>query len=143
MTTQTSQDLRAKMTDVLLALDFIDRFPEVFDDCLVYFGEDRVQVQIGFDGDPAERLGRIASTLAIGAPFASVRKEFEGNYAKVIRDFGATAIEAWATRDRVCERVVTGTEMVEIADPDAPKLQVEREIVEWVCSPLLGASVES
>lgn len=49
-----------------------------------------------------------------------------------------------ADRDAVCERVVVGTETVEVPDPDAlaavPTIVEERELVEWRCRPVLAAS---
>ena len=38
-----------------------------------------------------------------------------------------------ASRHTVCERVVVGTEKVEVPDPNAPTITEEREIVEWHC----------
>lgn len=43
----------------------------------------------------------------------------------------------YSGREQVCERIVTGTETVEVPDPEAlkqvPKITQEREIVEWRC----------
>jgi hypothetical protein len=38
----------------------------------------------------------------------------------------------------VCERRVVGVETVEIPDPQAPMVKQTREVVEWVCAPILG-----
>lgn len=47
-------------------------------------------------------------------------------------------VELVASRGQVCERVVVGTETVEVPDPDAPKVTVERDVVEWRCAPILA-----
>jgi hypothetical protein len=42
-------------------------------------------------------------------------------------------------RDQVCERVVTGTEIVDVPAIKARRAKKEeREVVQWVCSPLLA-----
>ena len=58
------------------------------------------------------------------------------NY-EIARMFGPVKLKVITPRDQVCEKVVT-VETVELPDPDAPKVAVEREKVEWVCKPLLG-----
>ncbi|HZV74557.1 MAG TPA: hypothetical protein VFF79_12640 [Conexibacter sp.] len=45
--------------------------------------------------------------------------------------------ELCSHREAVCERVVVGTEMVTEPAPDAPMVEVEREIVEYRCPPSL------
>lgn len=52
---------------------------------------------------------------------------------------GEAYIELQVPREQVCERVVVGTETKLVADPDAPKVEVEEEIVEWVCPDALLA----
>lgn len=73
--------------------------------------------------------GRAARKLG-----ASVVKEYTDSTASVEMAFGPVTVRALAPRDVVCERVVVGTELVEVPDPDAPKVTVERDIVEWRCS---------
>jgi hypothetical protein len=46
-------------------------------------------------------------------------------------------VRAWAVRDEVCEQVVVGTETVEVPDPAAPLVTIERDVVRWECTPLL------
>jgi hypothetical protein len=45
-------------------------------------------------------------------------------------------------RDQVCERIVTGVEVVEMpaseAIPARPAQTIEREVVEWRCEPILA-----
>lgn len=53
---------------------------------------------------------------------------------------GLVGLDVFAKREKVCERVVVGTETVEIPDPDAPKITVERDVVEWKCRPILAST---
>jgi hypothetical protein len=59
-----------------------------------------------------------------------------GNF-EIRREFGPVLFKIIAPREEVCERKVVGVETVEVPDPDAPKVVVEREVVEWECRPLL------
>jgi hypothetical protein len=76
---------------------------------------------------------------------AAIRRAIGGTWEKQATDqffwirkrFGPVSLEVNAYRDQVCTRVVVGTETVEVPDPAAPKVTVEREIVRWDCSPLL------
>lgn len=63
--------------------------------------------------------------------------ETGGNF-ELRRKFGPVKFSVIAPRDDVCERRVVGVETVEIPDPAAPKVTVEREIVEWDCKPVLA-----
>jgi hypothetical protein len=61
-----------------------------------------------------------------------------GNF-ELVRDFGdAVSLKIVAPRSTVCERRVVGTETVEVPDPDAPTITVEREVVEWTCGSVLA-----
>lgn len=57
---------------------------------------------------------------------------------------GGVGVNVIAHREKVCERIVTGTrEVVEkVPAPDAPMIEVTRteEIVEYRCGPILAAS---
>lgn len=46
---------------------------------------------------------------------------------------GDSHAELYVMRDVVCERVVVATEMREVPDPNAPKIEQPFEIVDWVC----------
>lgn len=83
---------------------------------------------------------------------APIRKEYQeggDGYLDVTVPLRALQIGLTDLRDRVCDRVVTGSTTVteEIPDPDyiaaAPKVTVTREVesVEWKCQPLLSESV--
>ncbi len=87
--------------------------------------------------------GEIVRALADGAPIGTITKKVgaSGSSLFVERAFaGGIKLQHQATRDEVCERRVVGTETVEVPDPDAPLVTIEREIVEWDCKPLLGAA---
>ena len=59
------------------------------------------------------------------------------------RKIGGHDIDVFASHEAVCERVVIGTETVEVPDPSAPMVTIEREVVEWKCPPsILKAAKE-
>ena len=86
----------------------------------------------------------IVRALVDGAPIGTIDKHLGGDDDElmfVIRSFGGNVTAMYHTgREQVCTRRVVGTETVEVPDPDAPLVTVEREIVEWDCGPLLAAS---
>lgn len=80
-----------------------------------------------------------AAVRAIG----SADKEYSGDFFTAVRHFpGGIRYGVQAYREQVCERVVVGTETVEVPDPEAlaavPRVTQEREIVEWRCEPVLA-----
>lgn len=84
-------------------------------------------------------FARLALTLG------NARKSVSGSYYNVERDFGPITLQVTASRERVCERVVVGTEEVEVTEPDPEAVaalptvtRIETvEKVEWVCPPSL------
>lgn len=82
----------------------------------------------------------IVRAVADGAPIGTVTKHAVGDDALfVTRDFGNGVFLTFiADREEVCTRRVVGTETVQVPDPDAPLVTVEREIVEWDCAPILA-----
>jgi hypothetical protein len=88
----------------------------------------------------ADQFGTLAQTMGGSTKTASDK------YLGLDRKFGPHSLNLRVEREEVCERVVTGTEIVEIDDPDAPpvpKITVERDKVEWVCPPSFLALGES
>lgn len=84
----------------------------------------------------------IVRAIADGAPLGSIEKR-PGNANEellfVRRHFGHDVTVSYSTlRDEVCTRRVVGTETVRVPDPDAPLVEVVREIVEWDCAPILA-----
>jgi hypothetical protein len=63
-------------------------------------------------------------------------------FFEVARRFGPHKLSVNAYHDQVCERVVVGTEEVEVPDPETPRITVEREVVEWRCPDSILQSVE-
>lgn len=86
----------------------------------------------------------IVRAIADGAPIGTVKKEpgvgpdIE-RCMFVERSFGGgVRVTYVAKREEVCTRRVVGTETVQVPDPDAPLVTVERELVEWDCEPILA-----
>ena len=67
---------------------------------------------------------------AIGGTFV---KKSNSGYLTLSREVEGMSVEIYSSHDRVCERVVVGTETVEVLDPEAPKISVTRDVVEWKC----------
>ena len=85
--------------------------------------------------------GEIVRAIADGAPIGTITKKVGASdtILFVERAFaGGVKLQHQAARDEVCERRVVGVETVEVPDPDAPLVTIEREIVEWDCKPLLA-----
>lgn len=62
-------------------------------------------------------------------------------YFNLTRDFGAgVKVQVYTQREQVCTAKVVGTETVEIPDPDAPKITVTRDVVEWECATVIPAA---
>lgn len=89
---------------------------------------------------PAE----IVRHIAHGALIGDITKKPGTSNPEIMfidRQFGGEVeISYQASRDQVCTRRVTGVETVEVPDPDAPLVKVEREIVEWDCEPILAGA---
>lgn len=110
-----------------------------------------------FDANPdlAERVA--GKTFYVFAPpnktefarlalmLGNARKSSDSAYYNVERDFGPITLQVTASRDAVCERVVVGTETVEMTEPDPDAVaalptitrSVTIDKVEWVCPPSL------
>lgn len=76
-------------------------------------------------------------------------KSYDGDYAELMISFGpGVEVKVYASRNLVCERIVTGTTEVTktVKDPEAlkavPDVEVTEtvELVEWRCEPLLSVS---
>lgn len=139
-TTEPTVDPRAAYTAGLRALaDLLDAHPDL---PLPYEGR-LSPVQLGFHGleDPAAALAA-AARLIPGAK----RKGYDDNYFRLVGRLHGLQVELWAMREQVCERVIVGTEVREIEEPDPeavaalPKVKRTEvvEQVEWRCHPLLA-----
>lgn len=64
-----------------------------------------------------------------------------GDWMEVTRYFGDhLRLEANVRRDQVCEAVEVGRETVEVVDPNAPKITIDRPVIEWQCRPIVGVA---
>lgn len=112
--------------------DLIEAKPELA-------GSQYVDIRLDLWIDDADELARL--TRQVGGARSKVDL---GSLLTVRRDFGAGVfLDLNAERDQVCEAVVVGTETVEVPDPAVvvPTITVERDIVEWKCSPILTNSI--
>lgn len=133
------QKLQEHISSLAPVMHWLGQHPELGDLSMSFPLTDRISMYVpAFDEDSAERFATAVRALKDGAPLGAVRREDDDSYTRFSRDFGAVKVAIYTYRDAVCERVVVGTETVEIADPDAPMITVEREIVEWKCSPILA-----
>jgi hypothetical protein len=133
-TASLTANARQRVTDTLAVLDHVDEHAADLDGISFYPSGDKVLVPV-FSADD---LARVARVLAAGAPVGTVRKIVTGDYAEVHRQFGTVDVQAYCARDEACTKRVVGTETVEVPDPDAPTITIEREVVEWDCKPILG-----
>lgn len=69
-------------------------------------------------------------------------KDASSSYFTMIGLLGDNHVKLMVPRDQVCERVVTGTEIKMVPDPDAPLVENEVEIVEWICPDALLGDTE-
>ena len=86
----------------------------------------------------------IALALRAGMKGADeVTKEYSDDYFRLYLSFGDLQYRVLCDREEVCERTVVGTETVmESVPPEGEWTEqaVEKDIVEWVCNPLLAAA---
>lgn len=110
--------------------DFVDRNPELFTYGITVdlFAEDRAEF--------AEKA----------RAFGSAEKRTMGSWYLLRKRFGPHTLELTIEREKICERVQTGTRIVTKPDPvavaDVPLVDVEEPVYEWKCpdSILGGAS---
>lgn len=70
------------------------------------------------------------ATRVLVRAVGNVRKNWNGGYLEVEAKFGETVVfEMNIPRDKICKRVVTGTEEI----PERIVPATTREVVEWVC----------
>jgi hypothetical protein len=103
----------------------------------------KIMLPVSHYDDPRAAMAEWARAgKASGHP---VTKDYNGQWGSVTVTLSdAVKIWAYAEREKVCTRIVTGTETVTVTVPDpdviVPTVEVEqtREIVEWQCLPLLA-----
>jgi len=121
--------------------DMLDAHPELAE-AMRY--STYLNVGLAFAED--KRAALAAWIRAAKAHGATVKKSGD-KYVTVELRWGRIGFDVFASREQVCERVVTGTETVttSVPDPDAlaavPTVEVTEtvETVEWRCTPLLAA----
>lgn len=103
----------------------------------------KLHVPVSHCDDP--RASMAAWARAGNANGHPVAKDYDGQWGSVTVTLSdAVKVFAYAKREQVCTRVVTGVETVTVSVPDptvvVPLVEVEstREIVEWRCEPLLA-----
>jgi len=57
--------------------------------------------------------------------------------------YGSLSVDVKGDRENVCRKVKVGTETVEVPDPAAPPVTVERDVYEWECHPILGSLADA
>ncbi len=68
----------------------------------------------------------------------NIRKEYTEHYFEVHLAIGDIDYEAWAQRESVCEKRIVATEtVIEKVPVEWEEKEIEKEIVEWDCHPLL------
>ena len=96
----------------------------------------------GDDDIPATIADAVLAGLAEGA---TVRKDYGSSYFRAYLGRGDVEYKGVCERDAGCTRRVVGTETVTKQVPpegDWTEQEVEQDIVEWDCHPLLAASKE-
>jgi len=81
---------------------------------------------------------------AIGRAMGRADKKTTDAFFVMCREFGngTVAYNANASRNQVCERIVKGTRKVLKPDyKNVPQVEVEEDIVEWVCPDALLSAV--
>ena len=124
------------MRDGLLALgEWLDRHPEIATH------QSRSTWIVSTWKTPDLSPDVIVRAMKDGAPLGAVTKSVATDQDSTLfveRSFGGqVTLQYQASRSEVCERVVVGTETVHVSDPEARMVEVERDVIEWRCSPIL------
>lgn len=86
----------------------------------------------------ADEMTRIRRELGGG----KWRKQASGDTFYLHGTVSGVKVTLFASRSQVCERVVVGTETKKVPDPNAPMIEKEVDVVEWVCPESLLDGVE-
>jgi hypothetical protein len=138
----TAEIARAFADGFRCLAQMIEDYPDLAD-ALVFQNLEGIHVSVS-GLSAVETLAAFAR--AGKASGATVRKEYDSDWGTVRLEFNdRVGLSVFASRNEVCERVVTGTEVVKKVVPDpsvtVPLVEIEEtvETVEWVCSPLLAS----
>jgi hypothetical protein len=112
----------------------------------------KVQVEVAsyvwdYNGSGDDVPQSVALAMRAGLKGADkVEKEYSDNYFRMYMSFGALKYKIVCNRDEVCTKSVVGTEMVTERVPppgDWTEQTVEKDVVEWVCNPLLAIATDA
>lgn len=122
-----------------------------FADFLDQHGEELPHVSVdvashvwGYSGESVPESVALAMRAGLKGAGA-VEKEYSDNYFRLYLSFGSLKYKIVCNRDEVCERKVIGTEIVtKSVAPEGKwtEQEVEQDIVEWVCNPLLSVATD-
>jgi len=141
--------LAARQAESLRALaDMIEANPQLAEEISYGLGNS-ISVPI-VDGDQKAKLAAFAKATTKAGAKVTKHATGGGNYFGIKATLGEVTLDVWASRDQVCERIVTGTKEVteEVLDPEAlaavPRVAVTKTVeeVEWRCTSLLAAGAE-
>jgi hypothetical protein len=129
-TTTLTDEQRANIDGLRDLVAFYEQHPE-------YLPDQRFLCFLTTDGADDARVKMADATRALG----TADKDSEGGFFRLVRRFGPVELCIYALREQVCERIVIGTEEVDIEEPDLdavaalPKVTrtETREVVEWRC----------
>jgi len=125
-----TREVTMNATDYARALRAVARFYEAHPD--VQIPHNHVISVYGVE-DTKEEAVRIIEALK------PCRKEWEGSFLKVARDFGGITLKFVFEREAVCVKRVVGTKEI-----PAQFIQAHtEEIIEWECEPILASSEPS
>ena len=88
-----------------------------------------------FPADAADYLsltGRLVELVDLSDPDA-IKPPGRSGGSWTVGSVGLCRVVVYV-RGEVCERVQVGTEVVEVPDPDAPKVRKEQPVYEWRCT---------
>lgn len=83
--------------------------------------------------DDAEDMRR--TRRALGGKWI---KSVDSSFFRLNGEVDGMEIELLASRGAVCERVVTGVEIKMVPDPEAPLVEKEVDVVEWICPEVIA-----
>jgi hypothetical protein len=132
-TMESNDERRLKLAaDLRKFADWLDETPEVLLDSW------STGVWVNFYGATRQDV------LALARTSGKFRKDYSGNHMQLIKEIGYVTYTMSLPRDEICTSRVIGTRTRTVRDPEGykniPMVEVEEDIVEWDCHPLLQDS---
>ena len=132
---QEKENMSTKGDALRRLANFVDDNEELFED--IELSTQQIHLGRWNHSDPKAALVELAKAAA-NDRFIEVKKDYRSSYFSLYLDFHGIKLEAWTSRETVCEKRVVGTETVIKQVPVKFEDQaVEQEIVEWDCHPHL------